>query len=137
MSQDIRWKQRFKNFISAYTQLKSGVETARRRELNDLEQQGLIQAFEYTHELAWNVMKDYFEYQGTVTIRGSRDATREAFQKSLIADGDTWMQMIQSRNSSTHTYNKAVAKEIGEKIIHQYQKAFDDFAQTMKDLVES
>jgi hypothetical protein len=44
--------------------------------LNELEEQGLIQAFEFTW--AWNVMKDYFEYQGNTTITGSRDATREA-----------------------------------------------------------
>ena len=133
-SPDIRWKQRFNNFSSAYMQLKVGVETARSRDLNDLEKQGLIQAFEYTHELAWNVMKDYFEFQGASQIRGSRDATREAFQKTLITDGDTWMEMIESRNDTSHTYQKKVALEIINKIINRYQAAFEDFHILMNDL---
>ena len=61
---DIRWIQRFANFQSALAQLKDGVDTFNSRDLSLLEKQGLIQAFEFTHELAWNVLKDYFEYQG-------------------------------------------------------------------------
>jgi nucleotidyltransferase substrate binding protein (TIGR01987 family) len=74
--------------------------------LSNLESQGLIQAFEFTHELAWNVMRDFFEYQGDTTIKGSCDATREAFSRNLIADGAGWMEMIKSRNASTHTYDE-------------------------------
>lgn len=84
MEEDIRWKQRFENYLKALGQLQKFIAKGN---LNELEEQGLIQAFEFTHELAWNVMKDYFEYQGNTTITGSRDATREAFQKGLIQDG--------------------------------------------------
>lgn len=62
---------------------------AGQRPLPPLEQQGLIQAFEFTHELAWNVMRDYFFWQGNAAIAGSRDATREAFAKGLLEDGET------------------------------------------------
>jgi len=48
-------------------------------------------------------MKDYFEYQGTTSIMGSRDAVREAFQRGLVADGEGWMEMLQSRNQTSHT----------------------------------
>lgn len=105
---DIRWVQRLDNFKAAFGQLISAVETARLRPLSDLEKQGVIQTFEFTHELAWNVLKDYFEYQGNTSITGSRDATREAFQKNLIQNGDVWMEMIKSRNLTSHTYNKRV-----------------------------
>jgi nucleotidyltransferase substrate binding protein (TIGR01987 family) len=87
------------------------------RGLSDLEKQGVIQAFEFTHELAWNVMKDYFSWQGNPNITGSRDAIREAFNKGLITEGDGWMEMIKSRNQTSHTYNKLVANEIVEKIL--------------------
>jgi hypothetical protein len=68
---DIRWKQRFSNYQFALSRLDEGVTLARQRPLSDLEKQGLIQAFEFTHELAWNVMKDYFAYQGNPSIMGS------------------------------------------------------------------
>lgn len=88
------------------------MELGRQRPLSEIEQLGLIKAFEFTHELPWNVMKDYFEYQGNTSITGSRDATREAFRRNLIDDGEGWMEMLQSRNKTSHTYNQEVADEI-------------------------
>jgi len=101
-----------------------------------LEEQGLIHCFEFTHELAWNVLKDYFEYQGNTAITGSRDATREAFNKGLIRDGEGWMEMIKSRNQSSHTYNEEVADEIANKIIQQYYALFAEFKNKIKTLAE-
>ena len=100
---DVRWKQHLANYRRALAQLKAAVALARTRELSELERQGLIQSFEFTHELAWNVMKDLFTHQGNTTIMGSRDAVREAFSKGLIDDGEGWMDMIQSRNRTAHT----------------------------------
>ena len=121
---DIRWKQRFQHYEQALEQLRNAILLSQQRGLTDLEKQGLIQAFEFTHELAWNVMKDYFEYQGNTGVMGSRDATREAFHRGLIKDGDGWMEMIKSRNKSSHTYNQATAEEITTKIISQYWPLF-------------
>ncbi len=137
MNQDIRWEQRLDNYSSALEQLTKGVELARRRPLSDLEQQGLIQAFEFTHELAWNVMKDYFAYQGNPSITGSRDAARESFNKNLISDGEGWMEMIKSRNQSSHTYNKKVAEEIADKIVTLYHTLFQAFLLRMQGLRQS
>jgi nucleotidyltransferase substrate binding protein (TIGR01987 family) len=131
---DIRWKQRLNNFQSAFEQLESAVILSRQRPLTDLEKQGVIQAFEYTHELAWKVWKDYFEYQGNPSITGSRDAAREAFQKNLISDGEVWMEMIQSRNQTSHTYNKKVANEIVDKVTRDYFVAFAEFKTKMESL---
>jgi len=78
MGNYIRWQQRFSNYQKAFTQLKSAVELSHQRELSLLERQGVVQAFEYTHELAWKTMKDFLEYRGsTEQIYGSKDATRQ------------------------------------------------------------
>ena len=130
MEEDIRWKQRFGNYLKALGQLQKFIA---KDNLNELEEQGLIQAFEFTHELAWNVMKDYFEYQGNTTITGSRDATREAFQKGLIQDGAQWMEMIKSRNQSTHTYNESTANDIRDRILNYYYDLFVSFKKKMKE----
>lgn len=134
VSVDVRWKQRFHNFLPAFQQLKEAVELAQQRPLSSLEKQGLIQAFEFTHELAWNVLKDYFEYQGNTQLTGSRDATREAFQKGLIADGMGWMEMLKSRNLTSYTYNRNVADEICQKIISLYFDLFNQFFAKMSEL---
>ena len=88
-TQDIRWIQRFSNYQRALLTLADATNLADTRVLSNLEQQGLIQGFEFTHELAWNVLKDYLEEQGFVSIIGSKNATREAFSNALIADGQS------------------------------------------------
>ena len=136
MNQDIRWKQRFLNYKKALTQLENGVVLSANRPLSKLEQQGLIQSFEYTHELAWKVIKDYFYYQGNSEINGSRDAIREAFKFELISDGEGWMGMIKSRNLTSHTYNEDVADEISSEIVESYYPLFMDFKDIMQKLFD-
>lgn len=135
-NQDIRWQQRFSNYKKALDQLEKAINLARERDLSDIEQQGLLKAFEFTHELAWNVMKDFFEYQGNVSIKGSRDAIREAFATGLIEDGDVWMDTIKSRVQTVHAYDESTADEIATKVIGQYFPAFVDFKHEMESLLE-
>jgi nucleotidyltransferase substrate binding protein (TIGR01987 family) len=131
MDADIRWKQRLANFRKAFGRLDEAVLLSRQRDLSDLERQGLIQAFEFTHELAWNLMKDWFDYQGNFQISGSRDATREAFRMGLIQDGEAWMEMLRSRNQSSHTYNLETAAEMARAIDARYWAAFRLFLDSM------
>lgn len=131
---DIRWRQRFENFKGAFAQLKKGVALARQRQLSELEQQGLIKAFEFTHELAWNVLKDYLEYQGYVGIIGSKGATREAFKNGLVEDGETWMAMIKARNLTIHTYDCEVAEGIAKEVLARFEPAFAALEGKFEDL---
>ena len=129
---DIRWRQRLHSYRRALVTLADAADLASRRPLTPLEQQGLIQAFEFTHELAWNVMKDFLQAQGvTKPLFGSRDSTREAFATGLIADGDQWMAMIASRNRTSHTYNEAVAGQIAQAVLATYVPLFKEFEHAM------
>lgn len=134
MNVDIRWRQRLANYAKAFSQLESAVILSRARPLSDLETQGLIQAFEFTHELAWNLIKDYFAYQGNPAIAGSRDAVREAFAQGLIDDGESWMEMIQSRNRTSHTYQLSVASDIAARVVERYYPLFRQLLTTMQKL---
>ena len=131
MQEDIRWKQRFYNYQKALSQLTKFIEKG---ELSELEEQGIIKAFEYTYELAWNVIKDYYQEQGEVNIQGSRDALRLAFQRGLIADGDNWMKMIKSRIASVHTYNLEIAQQINQDIHDIYFQLFIELKEKMESL---
>ena len=132
-TQDIRWKQRFDNYAKALRQLTKFIEKG---ELNDMEQQGLIQCFEYSYELAWNTIKDLFETQGEMSIIGSRDAFRLAFQRGLIEDGETWMEMIKSRVLTSHTYNEDIARQIACDITEKYYPEFEKLHNTLLSFQE-
>jgi nucleotidyltransferase substrate binding protein (TIGR01987 family) len=132
--QEIRWVQRFNNFTKALSRLREAVELAHRRPLTDLEEQGLIQAFESTHELAWNTVKDFLVGRGVSGLYGSKDTTREAFRQGLLADGEIWMEMIRSRNLTSHTYNEEVAKAIAGAIRDVYLVEFERLLDVLSDL---
>ncbi|VGO18505.1 nucleotidyltransferase substrate binding protein [Pontiella sulfatireligans] len=122
--QDIRWIQRFSNYSKALAQLEAAVALSQERALSDLEKQGVIKAFEYTHEMAWKTLKDFLEHKGNKDIYGSKDATRKAFSFDLIEDGGVWMKMIEHRNETVHTYTEAVLDEIYTAVVDFYFEEF-------------
>ncbi len=125
MTQDVRWRQRFDNYQRALKDLSGDVALRQTRPLSRLEEKGLIQSFEMVHELAWNVLKDYLEeVAGTTGLLGSKDTTREAFRRGLIVDGEIWMQMIQSRNLTSHVYDENTARAVAEDIATRFLPAF-------------
>jgi len=134
MEKDIRWHQRLSNYSKALKQLESAVQLSKERELTDLEEQGLIQAFEFVHELAWKTMKDFLNTRGNTEIYGSKDATRSVFQLGLIEDGEGWMDMIKSRYESSHTYNLEIAESISEKVRNRFFNLFVQFERKMYGL---
>lgn len=118
---DVRWKQRLENYGKALSQLSKFL---KQKQLNELEEQGLIQSFEYTHELAWKTKKDFLISRGVDNLFGSKDTAREAFKLGLIEHGDIWMDMIKSRNLTSHTYNEVISAKIIKQIKECYHAEF-------------
>lgn len=129
----MRWKQRFQNYLDALGHLQYAVTKV--TDPSDLEKEGTIQRFEFTHELAWKVMKDFLEYEGIIGITGSRSATREAFNKGLISSGQEWMDMLESRNNTVHTYLAEILETEYSAIVKKYYPLMVDFAQKMKEFL--
>ena len=136
MNSDIRWIQRLDNYGRALQTLRSAAELAAQRPLSELEQQGLIQGFEFTHELAWNLLKDFLEAQGIAGLIGSRDAIRTAFKNGLLEDGETWMEMIKARNLSSHTYQQDLAQRIATDILTRFYPAFVALELKMQSMLD-
>ena len=109
------------------------VELSGQRPLSDLERQGLIQAFEFAHELSWKTLKDFLASRGIEELYGSRDTTREAFAQGLITDGEAWMEMIRHRNLNTHTDDEATVQEIVTAVVSRYIGAFQELETRLQD----
>lgn len=133
MTDDIRWKQRLQNWNRALAQLTKFMQ---RDALNELEEQGLIQSFEYNHELAWNTQKDFLQDQGYADLLGSKSVAKKAFELGLIKNGELWLDMIKSRNLTSHTYNEAVTRQIVDAIVHQYFAELCELNSKMNQLAE-
>ena len=130
MEQDIRWKQRFENYEKALKHLEFALIQV--KQPSDLEKHDTIHRFEFTHDLAWKVMKDFLQSSGVKDIFGSRDATRQAFSAGLISEGQSWMNMIESRNATVHTYKDEILQAEYIKIKESYFPLLKAFYYKMK-----
>jgi len=125
MSLDIRWQQRFQNFDRGISLLREALENGPAA-LSPLEKEGVIQRFEYTFELAWKTVKDYLEQNGLVISPVTpRQVLKDAFAAKLIADGQTWIDMLDHRNLLSHTYDFAVFDQAVDAIAARYLPAME------------
>ena len=134
---DIRWKQRLHNYKRALAQFNEAIVLFNERPLSNLEHQGMIQAFEFTHELAWKTMQDYFRYQGIADIFGSRDVFRKALEAGLIHDGEKWFESIQSRNLTSHVYDEDIVNDLIQVIVKDYHRLLNGLFNTLQSLSNS
>jgi len=149
--EDIRWHQRLSNYRKALEKLINNIKYIKEMyddmdlqdedtyqdivlSIEDIYKQGLIQSFEFTHELAWKVIQDFAKNQGNTEIRGSKDATRYAAQINLIENAHQWMTMILDRNETSHTYNEETANQIFVNIIVSYLPLLQSFESKMEEL---
>ena len=131
---DIRWEQRFLNYKKALDQLSRFVA---KENLNEMEEQGLILAFEYTFELAWKTLQDFLEERGGyLEIKGPRPVIMKAFQDGYIEKGEKWMEMINDRNRTVHTYDEKIAREISAAIVRDYHPLLTDLSQKLQQLLQ-
>ena len=126
MNREVRWRYRFRNFSRAYILLSEAAERET-AELNQLEREGVIQRFGYTFELAWNTLKDRLEYAGiALTEVTPRNVIRQAFAARLIADAETWTDMLVDRNLMSHTYDFARFEAVINNIRARYMTVLED-----------
>lgn len=116
-NQDIRWKQRFQNFTKSMRFFENALQI-----LNPdiVQKAGIIQFFEMSFELAWNMVKDYLEEQGFVDIKSPRGTLKKAFEIGIIENGHDWMGLLLDRNLTAHTYDEEKATEVEQLIRNKY-----------------
>lgn len=118
MNNEIRWKQRFENFQSAYNNF-SEVAVMEMEDLSNLEKEGFIQRFEYTFELAWKTLKDYLIENG-FDLNSPKEVIRQAFQSEVIVEGEVWMEALKKRNLTSHTYNADVLNNTVNYLVDEF-----------------
>ena len=129
---DVRWVQRLKSYCRALDDLKSEIEIVSDSELSLLEKKGIIKSFEIVQELAWKMIKDFFESISEVRILGSKDAFNLAFKMNLISDENgTLLRTVESRNNTVHMYNQEIAEEIFREIVEEYYDAFEQLREAL------
>ncbi|MDR1167750.1 MAG: nucleotidyltransferase substrate binding protein [Heliobacteriaceae bacterium] len=130
MTKDIRWIQRFQNFSRAFTLLRSTFDDCKIEDLSQLEQEGVIQRFKYTWELAWKTIEDLLEYNGIpielpIGARNVIKAAAPAFFEEIGIDGDIFIEMLEARNKVSHMYDFEKFRVILNDIQNKYLQQLD------------
>ena len=124
-NEDIRWIQRFHNYRKALARLSEAVDLCHERELTDLEQQGLIQGFEFTFDLAWKTLQDILRERNNPDVNGGPNVIISySLENGYIKDYEEWKAMKKSRDLTSHSYDEETANEIAYKIINHYHGLF-------------
>jgi nucleotidyltransferase substrate binding protein (TIGR01987 family) len=130
---DIRWKQRFDNFSKALSLLEKALQI---ENPDFLQKAGIIQFFEMSFELSWNMVKDYLEEQGFIDVKSPRSALKKAFEIDLISDGHSWMDLLVDRNLTSHTYDEDKATEVENLIHHKYFPLLKELYNSFKNKID-
>ena len=132
MGNNIRWKQRFKNFERAFLLLKEAFEK-NIAAMSDLEKEGIIQRFEYAFELAWKTLKDYLIYSGVSFDQITpRSVLKQAFSAKIIENGQVWIDMLEQRNLMSHTYDSESFETVFHNISEHYLAALEQTFKWLK-----
>jgi nucleotidyltransferase substrate binding protein (TIGR01987 family) len=122
-----RWKQRLQNFNKTINYLENALDIEKP---DFLQKAGIIQLFEMSFELAWKLLKDFLEEQGFQDVKSPRTALKKAFEIGLIEHGHEWMQLLEDRNRTSHTYDEKKATEIEQMIKRKYFSIMKDLQNT-------
>ena len=133
MNNEIRWQQRFQNFENAFNTLTRIINRYESTPDDEVVKMALVQAFEFSYELAWNCMKDFLENEGFTEVKNSKQAIRTAFQAELILDAEGWMTAIQKRNLASHSYNDIILMETVEYIKDEFYPIVSKLYQDLKN----
>ena len=88
-------------------------------DLDDMYLDATIQRFEFCFELAWKLMKAVLEYEG-IEVNSPHSGIREGWKQGLISDAEAWLDMMEKRNLSSHTYDENVARDIYHEVRERY-----------------
>lgn len=118
-----RWRERLDSYQKALLFFQQAVG---QDEYSDLERAGLIQAFEFTFELGWKLLKDFLEAEG-YPVNSPRSAILTAVQAQILSEeeGYEWLDALQSRNQLAHTYDEARSLEAEHLIKQRYAVLLD------------
>lgn len=122
----MNWQDRFKSFVQAFSRLENAIFDYGEKE-EEYFKESIIKRFEFTHELAWNVIKDYLKEKGETELYGSKNITRRAVTVGILDNGDIWMDMIETRNISVHAYRNLLLEEEFYDIRDVYYPLLKDF----------
>lgn len=125
-----RWEEKISDLSNAINRLEEAIDESKKSEFSTIKD-GVIQRFEFTVDLSWKALKNYLSNEGIESATTPKSSVREAFKLGVIKNADIWLEMLDDRNITSHTYNQSIADEVYERIVSNY---FDELKENLEFL---
>ena len=126
-----RFEEKNKKFVDSVSRLKEAVSDYEIHGIASI-RDGVIQRFEFCTELAWKTAREYLTDQGYIDLNSPKEVMRKAYAGGLIKSEALWIEIINSRNLTSHIYDEATVQKIYDSIKNKYIAAFDELESTFK-----
>ena len=94
----------------------------------------IIQRFEFVTELSWKLMKKYLDENLVLEVYSPRSVIKESYKQDLIDNGELWLDILEDRNLTSHTYDENTANRIKDNIVNKYVLEFEKFIKRIKEV---
>lgn len=129
-------ENKYTAFSTALERLKEAIDLYQKQE-NPVLLDGTIQRFEFCVELGWKLLKEYLEFEKLGEFNSPRSTIKECFSIGLIEDAEKWLDMLDDRNLTSHTYDEEIAKEIYRNIIAKYYQTLVTTKNKVKSVIKN
>ena len=114
-----RWEERISDLENAINRLEEAINDNKQYKIESLKD-AAIQRFEFSLELSWKAIKKYLNSEGVLEATTPKQTIKEAFSKGMLDNAKLWINMLNDRNLTSHTYSQNMADEIYKKISESY-----------------
>ena len=128
--QNLRWQQHFENYKKALLTIEEVI--PKYSQLSELEKDGLMHRFEFTLNLAWNVMQEYLKYAGYTEIMGMRASITQMAQDGLV-DGFVWDDILTARNELSHIFTQDKSHTYLDNMVNDLLPSLQAFRPQMEE----
>ncbi len=123
---------RFEQYKSAVDRLEEVI-GAYKNNNNQIIVDAMIQRFEFCVELSWKLLKDYLLRENVGDFNSPRSVMKEAYKMNIITEGELWLDMLEDRNLTSHTYDEIVANTIRDNILNTHYALLKKLKETMEE----
>ncbi len=127
-------EDRFDQYKNAVDRLEEVIETYKNNN-SQIIVDAMIQRFEFCVELSWKLLKDYLLRENVGDFNSPRSVIKEAYQMRLISEGELWLDMLEDRNLTSHTYDEIVANTIRDNILNTHYALLKKLKETMEEKI--
>ena len=126
-----KMQEKYSKFISATDRLCAAIEDYDKYQLDTI-RDGVIQRFEFCTELAWKTLREYLIEQGYTEVNSPKSVMKTAFADGILNDEQGWLDILESRNLTSHVYDEATAEKIFSNIKNTYVDLFKQLIDNIK-----